>query len=111
MDFWEEMTTPIPLYTEENIEDTIEYIASRTNTPFAQIHKTSLLFVLSQLTKAPFDDYSVDVSDINKARQAAEQRHDNAVSVKEFVSAVRWRYIMAALTDYRNALIKKEMIL
>ncbi len=109
-DFWEKLTTPVPLYTEGNVSDTIAYIDARSGEMFNQLYKTALMYVQSQLTNLPFDNYRTNLRILNEAHQTAANQHGNAICARRFIDAVRWRYVMAALTDYKNALIAKERV-
>ena len=110
-DFWKKLTAPIPLYTEGNVRDTIAYIDERQSLPFAKLFKTALTYVQSQLTGSSFEGHVADVSRIGGAYRAAAHMHDNAIHAGEFIAAVRWRYVMEALSDYRKSLISKEAVI
>lgn len=106
--FWEKLCKPVPLYTEENVRDAIAYIDERQQLPFARVFKTALLYVQSQLTNSPFEGQENDIKFLDSASDAAAQMRDNAMLAGEFIAVVRWRYVTAALSDYRQYLILKE---
>lgn len=109
--FGEKLYTPVPLYTEENVRDTIAYIDECLNVPFSSLLRAALMYVRSQLINAPFEGQKTDMERIGGAYQAAAQMRERAVQAKEFVAVVRWRYVMAALSDYRQYLISKEAVI
>lgn len=109
--FGEKLYTPVPLYTEENIRDAIAYIDERLKLPFALLFKTALAYVQSQLTSSPVEYGTTDMERIADAYQAAAQMRENARRAKELVAVVRWWYVMAALSDYRQYLISKEAVI
>lgn len=116
--FGEKLYTPVPLYTEENVRDAIAYIDERQKLPsarvfkieLAQVFKTALLYVQSQLAGSPFKGNENDMELIGKAWQGAAYECDRARQAKELVAVVRWWYVMAALSDYRQYLISKEAV-
>lgn len=106
--FWDNLYKPVPLYTEENVKDTIAYIEERKKLPYARVFKTALLYVQSQLTNSAFKGNENDIKFLDVAYDAAAQMREKAVQAKEFVAVVRWRYVMAALSDYRQYLISSK---
>lgn len=112
--FWDKLYNPIPLYTEENVGDTIAYVDERhkhQHLPFVRVFKTALTYVQSQLTNSPIEYVENDIRVLSAAVDSAEELRERAVQAKDFVSVVRWRYVAAALSDYRRYLIlKKEAV-
>lgn len=103
----EQLYKPIPLYTQENVRDTFAYIDEHPNVSFASLFKTALMYVKSQLINAPFEGQKTDIEHLTGAMDAASEMRERAVQAKEFVSATRWRYVEAALSDYRQYLISR----
>lgn len=103
--FWEKLTAPVPFYTVENVNATIEYIDKHTGVFNKKVFKSALLWVRSVLTNTAFRNEQHDRRLLIDAHDEANDAHDKAISQKDFIAAVRWRYVMAALNDYTRGII------
>lgn len=102
---WEMLNKPVPLYTEQNVQDTAEY-AKQHPERYTEIYLTALKFVQAALRRELPGSVTVihDVRLIAAAIESARDTHDKSVQAKDFVGATRWRYIMTATKDYLNAI-------
>lgn len=108
--FWDKLNQPIPFYTVGNIGDTIAFVKEHPDTKYAEIFRSALEWVRSVLEKKPEIFGSLDGRFLLAARESAEKEHDRAIFEKDYAAAVRWRYVMAAVSDYirRAAAIGEE---
>lgn len=102
--FWEKLTAPVPFYTVENVNATIAYIDKHTDAPYKDVFQSALIWVRSVLTNTAFRNGQCDKRLLNAARDDATAAHDKAILQKNFIAAVRWRYVMSALNDYTRAI-------
>lgn len=98
--FWDELTKPIPFYTTENVGDALDFIGERRDTKYVVIFRSALEWVKSVLTAEPVKAEAFDKRFLVVARESAQTEHDKAIFEKDYVAAVRWRYVMAAVSDY-----------
>ncbi len=101
--FWDKLNTPIPLYTPENVSDTILYIENHSEPMHRKIFRNALVWVKSVLAKVRFSDEVPTRQEVFAAHDKAVEEHEKAALRKDFAAAVRWRYVMTALEDYAAA--------
>lgn len=107
-DFWNMLNAPKHFYTPENISDTIDYINAHHINGYNDIFAAVLDWVRSMLSGEQYNTAVTDASLLSAAHATAELVHDKAVLNKNFIAAVRWRYVMAAISDYTRMVMKKK---
>lgn len=106
--FWDKLTEPMPFYTVENVGDTIEFVKECPDTMYYKIFRSALEWVTAVLTKRQARAEFTDKRFLKAARESAQEERDKAIFEKDYVAAVRWRYVMAAISDHRRYLILTE---
>ena len=98
--YWNMLNAPKHFYTPENISDTIDYINAHHIEGYNDIFAAVLDWVRSILLGERYNVTMTDVRLLSAAYATAELVHNKAVLNKDFIAAVRWRYVMTAISDY-----------
>lgn len=91
---------PIPFYTIEAVNYTINYINEQSDVPHKNIYRAALEWVKSVLDNVSDGGDHLDWQDLSEAYCFARVAREDAKMKKKVTAAVMWLYAMTAVSDY-----------